>query len=170
MQFINSHLLMSQDLSRKQLEEFANRNYLFAIMDSCDCDAIHTKVKQLGEDRAVSLFKGSAQEDYWEVAPYLAQVDPEFLLWAHQHIWMDYWGIFVFSKAPIRALYEHLRKFLIVMLPDQRPSYFRFYDPRVLSKFLRTFTPDELNVFYGPVRAYGIPSRTDLICRAFLLK
>lgn len=31
------------------------------------------------------------------------------------------------------------------------PIYFRFYDPRVLRRFLPVCTPDQLYAFFGPI-------------------
>ena len=49
----------------------------------------------------------------------------------------------------------HFRRFLLVEAPDGDSWYFRFYDPRVLERFLPTCDAAQLTDFFGPVSAYG---------------
>src|SRR5262249_31341801 len=54
------------------------------------------------------------------------------------------------------TLRTHLRRFLMVQLPDGERWYFRYYDPRILKIYLSNCRADELEIFFGPVRAFGI--------------
>src|SRR5689334_20467389 len=74
-----------------ELRRFAEAGYLYAVIDACDAPAVPEKAKKLGEEFAVSLFKGSAEEDYWAVAPYLFKVLPETLDWIVATLWKEPW-------------------------------------------------------------------------------
>jgi hypothetical protein len=146
-----------------KLRELAGAGSLFAILDACDEPAIPPKVETLGEERGVSLYRGMAEEQYADIAPYLVAVDDMTIDWILGTLWGEPWGIFVVSDAGLATLRTHFRKFLLVDAPSGEQWYFRFYDPRVLAKYLPTCTIEELRAFYGRagpagvVQAYGIP-------------
>jgi len=128
---------------------------LFAVLDACDEPRVPEKVRKLG-DRAVSLYRGSAEEDYWAIAPYLAQVDEPLLAWILDNLWSDPWGLLVVAAADLAALRRHFRRFLLVRDPNKREMYFRFYDPRVLPVFLKTCAGQEVDEFFGPIRFFAV--------------
>jgi uncharacterized protein DUF4123 len=145
------------------LRALARAGSLFAILDACDEPAVPPRVQQLGEERGVSLYRGTAEEQYADIAPYLVALDDMMIDWLLGTLWGEPWGIFVISDAGLAALRTHFRKFLLVDAPSGDQWYFRFYDPRVLAKYLPTCTIEELRAFYGRagpagvVQAYGIP-------------
>ncbi len=67
---------------------------------------------------------------------------------------LPHWGILLRSTAPLAAVRQHLRRFLVVGTHDGGELYFRFYDPRVLSVFLPTCSAEQLDIFFGPIEAY----------------
>lgn len=149
--------------STQQLRRLAESGHLYAVLDACDQPSVPVKIRELGDDKAVSLFKGSTQEDYWAVAPYLARVDVALLRWMYEQLWESQWGIFVFAQVPLMDLYDHLRRFLVVTLPDEKNWFLRYYDPRVLPAFLSTCNDQEWKAFLGSARSYGIcESRTSI--------
>lgn len=149
-------LLKTQDIPLEQLRKFAESGYLYAVIDSTGAPAVPPKIQELGEKTAVSLFKGTAQEEYWAVAPYLAKVDMAILRWLFENLWNEPWGIFAVSKATLEEVQSHFRKFLIVQLPDGKPWMFRLYDPRIIATFLGACNEHELVEFFGPVRGYSL--------------
>ncbi|MGH9632160.1 MAG: DUF4123 domain-containing protein [Bryobacteraceae bacterium] len=102
------------------------------------------------------LYRGELTPDMAAVAPYLVSLpaDSEFTKWVLEQGWGRHWGIFVSSRADLRALRQHFRAFTIVHDEDGKPMYFRFYDPRVLRTYLPTCNPQELAAVFGPVAAY----------------
>ena len=139
-----------------QLRRFATGGYLYALMDSTDQILVPYQAKQLGPTKAMSLFSGTAKEQYWQVAPYLFHVDPALLDWIIAKLWKEPWGIFVITKAKFEDLRVHLKKFLLAQLPDGKVWYFRYYDPRILKAYLPVCDLWELQKFFGPVRAFAI--------------
>ena len=136
--------------------QLARGSTLWAILDACDAPPVRPKVESLGDKRGVSLYKGTAEERYADLAPYLVAVDDDLLDWILTTLWGDPWGILVQSTASLEELRTHFRKFLLVSAPNGEEWYFRWYDPRVLEKYLPTCTDEELRAFFGPVTSYGV--------------
>ena len=137
---------------------FADGHYLYAILDAYDSPPVPYKVKELGKDRGVCLFTGEAETKYWGLAPYLVAVDGALLDWIIQNIWKAPWGVFLLSKVTLESLHAHFRRFLMVRLPDGERWYFRYYDPRILKIYLSNCEPLELQRFFGPARAFAVPT------------
>ena len=156
-----SHLLRITRLSLDALREIADSQRLYALLDACDAPDVPVKVAELGEGRAVSLYRGLPEEEYSAFAPYLACADMALVDWIAAHLWHDAWGVFVVFDGPLPALRSHFRHFLIVDDPQGEKMYFRFYDPRVLPKYLPTCTTQELRRFYGGIGAFLIGDPND---------
>ena len=73
-----------------------------------------------------------------------------------QQGWGKNWGVYLTCDQPPDVVRKHFRHFLMVVLPDGKQAYFRFYDPRVLRVFLPTCAEQEANLFFGPVRRYVV--------------
>src|SRR6266568_1664913 len=132
------------------LRAIAESGELYAVADATDAPAVPRKVLELGPARAVSLYRGTAEEEFWDVAPYLMRVDPVVLDWIVSTLDKERWGIFAISKANLDTLRTHFRHFLKVQPPEGEPWFFRFYDPRVLERFLVTSSASELRTIFGP--------------------
>lgn len=126
------------------------------MLDACDEPRVPEKVKELGEERALSLYRGSAEGDYWAIAPYLVQIDEALLDWIVANLWQDPWGIFASASVPLGELRKHFRRFLLVKDAEAKELYFRFYDPRVLPVYLAACTPSEAEHFFGPVKGFCV--------------
>ncbi|HJP56174.1 MAG TPA: DUF4123 domain-containing protein [Gemmatimonadales bacterium] len=148
-------LIATDAVSINQLRRDAIGGRLYAILDACDEPRVPRKVRELGPARAVSLYRGPAEEDLAAIAPYLVQVGSDELDWIAASLWSSPWGIFALSDAGLEPLRSHFRKFLLVDAPDGDRWYFRFYDPRVLERFLPTCSAPQLAEFFGPVAACG---------------
>jgi Domain of unknown function (DUF4123) len=153
----NRHLTIT-DSSKEHWRELCAGGQLYAIVDSCDEWSVHEKVEELGPERAVSLYRGSAEEEYATIAPYLIHVEPESFDWITGPLWGPAWGVFSQADAPLEALRTHFRHYLKVKAPDGEQYLFRFYDPRVLPPFLESCSDAELHGFFGPVEAFGAAS------------
>jgi len=148
--------LQLQPTSVEHLLKFAAGGYLYALLDAYDAPTVPAKVQELGTESAVCLFVGNAEKKYWELAPYLIQIDASTLEWMRQSVWGSACGVFLLSKSGLETLRTHLRRFLMVQLPDGERWFFRYYDPRILKVYLQNCRTDELEIFFGPVRSFGI--------------
>lgn len=151
--------LRVQQGTPEQLRQFAAAGYLFAVLDATGHPNVPEKARQLA-DRSISLFQGTAEENHWDVAPYLFRVDEATLAWIEQTLWNEPWGVFVMSRGSLEDLRGHLRRFLLVELPDGERWFFRYYDPRILKVYLPACDETELQLIFGAgetgIRAFGI--------------
>lgn len=157
-----AELLARSRVSLTTLEHIAARSRMWAVVDACDEPEVPPKCTELGE-RAISLYRGRAQTEYADVAPYLVLLDEPTIGWISSNLWDRPWGIFVYSDAPQHELRTHLRRFLKVRAPDGKVFFFRFYDPAILKAFLESSNRDELQQFFGPVKAYGIGVAAEVV-------
>lgn len=111
------------------------------------------------------LFMGELEPGMAEVVPYLVQLQPDgpFADWIFEKGWGKHWGIYAVSEANIRTLRLHFRSFLTVYDPDNRPLYFRYYDPRILRIYLPTCNAGELKTVFGPVDYFLVEDSDDAI-------
>jgi hypothetical protein len=147
--------LETKTTGKEQWKHLSTAGRLFAVVDSCDEPSVPKKVRELGPERAVSLYRGGAEEQYAAIAPYLVHADQSVFEWIEKDLWRAPWGIFAYSDASLEALRTHFRRFLKVKSTDQKEYLFRFYDPRILPPFLKSSDEAELKQFFGPVQAFG---------------
>lgn len=133
----------------------SEEQHAYAILDGASVPDLLDQLYEL-EPEHVCLYRGELEPDMAEVAPYLVKLEPEaqFTDWVLEHGWRQHWGIFALSPVELGALRRHLRGFLMVYDPDNKPLYFRYYDPRVLRIYLPTCNSEELKTVFGPVECY----------------
>ncbi len=127
----------------------------FAVLDGASVPDLLEKLYR-DKPEFECLYRGELEPDMAEVAPYLARLErnSEFTEWVIRQGWGKHWGIFVVTRADLRALRRHFRAFLMVHDADGQPLYFRYYDPRVLRVYLPTCNAEELKTVFGPVESY----------------
>ena len=152
-----SELLTRRRGSLDELRKEAVAGRLYAILDACDAPAILERCSDLGPERAVSLYRGSAEEMYWAIAPYLVVADEQMLEWITMTIWNEPWGFFGISDRGLEAVRQFLRRFLVVQAPSGAQWYFRFYDPRVLKRFVLTGSKEQIEQFLPHGWSIAIP-------------
>jgi len=140
----------------QDLKNMAGEGRLHAILDACNEPAVPVKVTELGPEKAVSLYRGRAEHEQWNVAPYLVKVDERLLDWIVTNLWKKPWGIFALAEGDLKTLRRHFRRFLMVEDPEGEAMYFRYYDPRILAAFLPPSTAAELKTLFGPVKGYAV--------------
>ena len=125
---------------------------VYAVLDGARDDRIYRAVYDSRLDHEC-LFSGDIPHDLAEAAPYLVHLPREapFTRWLVEDGWGRSFGIFAWSRAGIEALRRHFRRLLRVRDERGRRLYFRYYDPRVLRRYLPTCTADELREVFGPV-------------------
>ncbi len=126
---------------------------VFAVIDGAGCPALLPMLERHGLEFAC-LYRGELEPELMEAAPHLARLDPDspFTQWFLSEGWGRHWGIFLLADATLSEIRRHLRRLILVRLPDHQVVYFRFYDPRVLRTYLPTCTPEEARQFFGPVQ------------------
>jgi hypothetical protein len=112
--------------------------------------------------RHTCLFSGPISPQMQVVAPYILEIEyddkktEKFV----RETWGGDFGFFLKSDTRSDRLVRHLRSLLIVRDYTNRTLMFRYYDPRILRRYLRTCTVEELRIFYGPVQAFWVESES----------
>ncbi len=109
------------------------------------------------------LFTGDLEPDMEHVALYLVRLLPKtpFTEWLLQDCWGKHWGIFAHSRHTVIEMRKHFRSLVTVYNERGNPMIFRFYDPRVMQKYLLTCNAAELKTFFGGVDAYFAESEDE---------
>jgi len=143
------------DKEKLQQHLHSDSSWLYCILDGASVPELPMR---LYETRAPSfcLLPGELEPDMLYVAPFVVQLIPGnrmFELVLAQGFG-KHWGIFAQSPHSITEMRRHFRT-LVEAFDERGNSFiFRFYDPRVLSKYLPTCTGEELETFFGKVHRY----------------
>lgn len=144
-------------MKKEQLEKllFSERALVFAVLDGASIPGLRDKFHEMRPPHHC-LFRGELEPDMQEVAPYVVGLVPgtPFVDWVLAECFGKHWGIFVQSRRSLKEMRFQFRKLLTVMNEAGDPMIFRFYDPRVLNRFLPTCTPEELEAFFGSVDTF----------------
>lgn len=96
------------------------------------------------------LYAEPLQQEFIPLAPYLVEVTHEVSSWLGTKT--SPWGIYLATSARMKDLRQHLRKYLQVILPsEEKPVFFRFYDPRNIWNLCHVLSEWELHCFMGPI-------------------
>lgn len=106
----------------------------------------------------ICLYRGELEPDLAATAPYLVKLehDHPFTKLVLKEGWGKHWGIFAVTGTDVNlhAVRKHFRMFLMVVNPEGKTVYFRYYDPRVLRTYLPTCNAEEMEYVFGPVSSY----------------
>jgi len=134
---------------------FSSVTRSYAVLDGASVPDLPTKLYEMRPPH-FCLFTGDLEPDMEHAAPYLVRLLPRTPLneWLLQECWGNHWGIFVHSRGSLIEMRKHFRALVNVYDETGNPMIFRFYDPRVLRRYLPTCKPDELKVFFGDVESF----------------
>ena len=120
-----------------------DRRIFGRILDCCYSD--HT-----------CLFSGPLAPELEISAPYLICVDYDSpkVQRLVADAWHNEWALFLKCGLGLTDLRRHLRELLLVRHPNGSPMLFRYYDPRVLKRYLPTCTSDELRAVFGGIECF----------------
>ena len=123
--------------TRLKQELFRHGTQTFAVVDAARSRDLLGWIRQ-APLTCQSLYSGVAAITLEEQAPYLIQLsrDAEHTARMLEYGWGHAYGIFVSSRRPFAELRLALKKKLVVRDERGGQLYFRFYDPRVLRRFL----------------------------------
>jgi hypothetical protein len=130
---------------------------VFTVLDGASVEQL-PQLLWKHKPQNVCLYRGELEPDMAAVAPYLVKLefDHRFTKLVCEKGWGKHWGIFVITPAEVdmRTLRQHFRRFLMVLSPEGKSIYFRYYDPRVLRVYLPTCNAEEMKTVFGPVSSY----------------
>ena len=106
-----------------------------------------------------SLFKGTKDEMLNDVAPYLFEVGDDFLEKING-LDVPLEGLLVVeSDRELEKVCQHFQRF-IYQTVNKREYFFRFWDARVLQKFLPTCEESQLKMFFDGIKSYTFKSES----------
>lgn len=134
---------------------FSSVTRVYAVLDGASVPDLPMKLYEMKPPR-YCLFPGDLEPDMSEVAPYLVRLYPKtpFTEWVLREGWGKHWGIFAQSRKSLKDMRQHFRSLTTVYDEKGNPMTFRFYDPRVLRRYLPTCRPAELKIFFGNVESF----------------
>lgn len=143
---------------REKIEKFLfdERARAYVILDGAAVPDLPLKIYEM-QPHSVCLYRGELEPDIAEVAPYLVELFPDttFTDWLlSEGLGGKNRGIFARSPFSLTEVRKHFRKFLTVYDEAGNPLLFRYYDPRVLVKFLPTCDKENLDALFGRVTDY----------------
>jgi hypothetical protein len=144
-------------MTKEELEKilFTGQTRVFVILDGASVPNLPMRLYEMRPPH-YCLFRGELTPDMAEVAPYVIDLLPgrPFTEWVLTESFGKHWGVFAHCRHSIKEMRRHCRALVTVYNEQGNPMIFRFYDPRVLQKFLPTCTGDELKTFFGNVETF----------------
>jgi len=116
-----------------------------------------------------SLFKGTKDENLSDVAPYIFAVDDKLFEKIDDPFASLEEIVIVESDEKISDLTVHFQQFIYQKIKGQE-NYFRFWDARVLQRFLPASTDEKLNSFFDGIKNYYVLDRTNATAKRFFIK
>ncbi|MCX6270597.1 MAG: DUF4123 domain-containing protein [Bacteroidetes bacterium] len=100
-----------------------------------------------------TLIQGKNKDLIIRYGPFLFDIQDniQFKNWYFEQGWGDSWGVLVYSSEDQKSIVKHLGGLLLSKTPNGRDRYFRFYDPRVLRKYLPGCDKNQLKDFFGSI-------------------
>jgi len=100
----------------------------------------------------VRLFDTTELAIYAEFSPLLVKdTDQGALLKAMQQAPSHWPGVVINSEHSVDALLQHLRHILLIRFEQSRKGLLRYWSPSVASYFFPACTPENLNLWLGPI-------------------
>ena len=144
-------------MNREKLDQYlwSDRTKLYCVLDGASVPNLPRKLFDAHAPN-YCLFTGDLEPDMQHVAPYVVLLTPrndltDLIL--SQGIG-KHWGIFLQSRHSLKEMRRHFRSLVNVYDENANSMVFRFYDPRVIRKFLPTCTAEELQTFFGKVETF----------------
>lgn len=149
----------SRDVAtREHLTKLTMAGKLFALVDPFFENFSFEPSRKLElRDTDPQFFEMIAWDKVTYEPPRLVQVPLEGLSLVLDGLSTERWGVFVVSRFSLDELANHLQRFVIAKGPDDNPYFLRFHDASVLGVLLKTWDPDSIAKFFGPIDAFGLP-------------
>lgn len=137
---------------------FFNANYFLA--DGARMNDLISKFTKFNA-YPISLYIGTEDELLADVGPFVVNIasNTNVINWLLDEGRGLSWGVFLKSSFELEELVEHLQTLTSVTDEEGNEFYFRFYDPRVIRKFLPTCDTNQLNQFFSNGISYFLAEK-----------
>lgn len=143
---------MISDTVKKNL--FSSTTRLYGVLDG---GMVPDLPQRLFDSRLphYCLRSGELDADMLALAPYLVFLPEghEFTTQVFDEGSGNNWGIFAHSASSMIEMRKHFHDLLTVYTEAGNAMYFRYFDPRVIRRFLPTCNGGELKTFFGKSEA-----------------
>ena len=131
---------------------FSETTRLYCILDGASVEDLPMRLYETNTPN-YCLFRGELEPDVLYAAPYVAMLLPgsSFSEWVFKESPGNHWGIFAHCRYSLKEMRRHCRALINVYDEKGNPMIFRYYDPRVLRKFLPTCTNNEIVTLFGKI-------------------
>jgi hypothetical protein len=129
---------------------------LFGVFDAAQSERI-VDILRTQPDEYDSLFEGVKRETLSDVAPYIVHFKDrsQALMSLLSEGWGKAWGVYLEAPSSLIDLKKHFRKLLLVTREStNEPMYFRFYDPRVMSRFAPILSERQRWLMFGDITRF----------------
>ena len=143
------------DVPQLRQHLFNDRSRLYCVLDGVMVPDLPNKLYE-GQIPHHCVVQGELTPAMVYAAPYLAYLSPDskFADWVLAESIGKHWGIFLQTRRSMLEMRRHFRALHQAYDERGNPLKFRFYDPRVLSRFLPTCNGGELKTLFGDVEAF----------------
>jgi hypothetical protein len=144
-------------MNREKLNQYLwnDQTKLYCVLDGASVPKLPKKLYD-AQAPNYCLFSGDLAPDMQYVAPYVVLMLPGNAL--TDLIFSEglgkHWGIFLHCRHSLKEMRRHFRSLVTVYDENANSMNFRFYDPRVITKFLPTCNAEELQTFFGKVDTF----------------
>ncbi len=134
---------------------------VFALLDGARDRKIEPMLNQCGHDYQC-LYSGNISYALKRAAPHIVHLQRQSLFTRKllQRCWGNSWGIFAITPPTVELskVRNNCRRMAKVEAPNGKTLIFRYYDPRVMRKFLPSCETNALHQVFGPVSTYAMES------------
>ena len=143
------------DKEKLKANLFSDRTRLFAVLDGASVPDLPQRLYEM-KPANHCLFGDDPEPDMLYAAPFVVHLDPEnkFTDFVLSEGFGKHWGVFLHTVHSFNEMRGHLGALVNVYDEEARPLLFRYYDPRVMNRFLPTCNAGELKTFFGKIDTF----------------
>lgn len=143
---------------------FDRNTRLYCVLDGASVPELPKRLYETQAPNAC-LFAGELAPDMLYVAPYVVLLSPGNRLTdlIFSQGFGKHWGIFVHCRHSLKEMRRHFRSLVNVYDENANSFVFRFYDPRVMGKYLSTCNQEELEAFFGKATSFFAEEGENLV-------
>ena len=148
----------------------SNSTRLYCILDGASVPDLPMRLYQTDTPH-YCLMGDNLSPDVLYRAPFLAALLPgaAFTDQVFKESPGNHWGIYAHCRRSMTEVRRHCRALLNVFDENGNPLTFRYYDPRVLRKFLPTCNAGELKTLFGELEELFAESEDGKTLRTYRL-
>lgn len=102
-----------------------------------------------------SLFHGTKDEALFDISPYIFEIDSSLFEKKEEPLLNLNQMVYVQTNESLEEVIIHFQQFIYKLI-NNKEYFFRFWDARVLIRYLHDSNVEQLNLFFGNVIAFFV--------------